>query len=401
MKLLVITPSHVYPPVKGYQVLLCRHIEQLATRHSIDLITFGNPDDQSSSDDPIKLLCHSFQIVPLPKWKIALNLLSCIFTLEPFQIGLYRSEAMTAAVENQLRYTCYDAVICQLTRTVQFLPKWYEGTTLLNMVDPLVLNYSRSLPWQPWHLRFALKHEIARLLRYELHHALRFSGVTLISQTDVSDYKMLLNEVSFKHVTYGIDTVYFNPDISVDRVPGMIIISGNMGYAPNVDGVRYFCKEVFPLILAQVPDATLWLVGARPSTAIQKLANGKNIKVTGYVEDVRYYLCRSMVSVCPIRLNVGTQTKVLEALATGTPVVTTSAGNQGVGCESGYHLWVADTPDEIANCVVRLLNRQHWDSFSENGRQFVQEHFQWVHSAEALEAILIELVAKSKGQVIF
>ena len=399
MKILVITPSHVYPPVKGYQVMLCRHIEQLATRHSFDLITFGNPDDEGSSNDPIKALCHSFLFVPLPKWKVALNLLRGLFSTEPLQIGLYRSKAMADAVETQLRSTCYDAVICQLTRTVQFLPKWYLGATLLNMVDPLVLNYLRSLTWQPWYLRLALKQEIARLLRYELRNASRFSSATLISQADVSDYKMLLRDVCFKQVTYGIDTEYFQPDTGVDRLPGMIIISGNMGYAPNVDGVKYFCNEVFPLILAQVPDARLWLVGARPSTAIQKLANGKNITVTGYVEDVRYYLRRSMVSVCPVRLNVGTQTKVLEALATGTPVVTTSAGNQGVGGESGYHLWAADAPYEIADCVVRLLNRHQWDSFSKNGRQFVQERFQWRQSAETIESMLTELVAKSKEQV--
>jgi len=399
MKILVITPSHVYPPVKGYQVMLCRHIEQLASRHSFDLITFGNPDDQSSRNDPIKSLCHSFLFVPLPKWKVALNLLLSLFSTEPLQIGLYRSKAMSDAVESRLRTTTYDAVICQLTRTVQFSPKWYKGATLLNMVDPLILNYSRSLTWQPWYLRLALRHEIARLQRYELRYASRFTGVALISKADVSDYKMLLREVSIKQIMYGVDTEFFQPDTGVDRVPGMIIISGNMGYAPNVDGIKYFCKEVFPLILAQFPDATLLLVGARPSKAIQNLANGKNITVTGYVEDVRYYLWRSMVSVCPVRLNVGTQTKVLEALATGTPVVTTSAGNQGVGGESGYHLWAADTPDEIADRVVSLLNRQQWNSFSENGRQFVQENFQWKHSAEALEATLTELVVKSKSQV--
>ena len=121
--------------------------------------------------------------------------------------------------------------------------------------------------------------------------------------------------------------------------------------------------------------------------------------VTGYVEDIRDYLQRSMVSVCPVRLNVGTQTKVLEALATGTPVVTTSAGNQGVGGESGFHLWEADTPDEIAYYLVLLLNGHQWDSFSKNGRQFVENNFQWRHSAEMLESMLIDLVAKSKDQV--
>lgn len=395
MNILVITPSHVYPPVKGYQVMLCRHIEQLATRHSFDLITFGKPDDQGSRNDPIKSLCRLFQFVPLSKWKIALNLLRGLFSTEPLQICLYRSKAMVDVVESRLLSTNYDVVICQLTRTAQFLPKWYQGITVLNMIDPLVLNYSRSLAWVSWYHRFAFKIEKSRLVRYELKNTSRFSITTLISQVDVLDYNILLKDISLKQITYGVDTDFFQPDTDVNRAPGMIIISGNMGYAPNINGIKYFCNKVFPLILAQVPDASLWLVGARPSRSIQKLSNKKNIKVTGYVEDIRCYLSRSMVSVCPVRLNVGVQTKVLEALSSGTPVVTTTAGNQGVGGESGYHLWVADTPEEIAFYVVQLLNRHKWDEFSRNGRQFVQDNFQWRQSAEKLESMLTELLCKS------
>lgn len=396
MKVLVITPSHVYPPVKGYQVMLCRHIEQLAARHSIDIIAFGDAAGKVSGIDPIKALCSSVEIIPLPKWKIVFNLLRGLFSIEPLQVCLYRSKAMTEAVENRLRSSNYDAVVCQLTRTVQFLPQWYLGITLLNMVDPLVLNYSRSLVWQPWYLRTALKHEIARLRRYESRQTSRFERVLLISQADVLDYQALLREVNFEQVAYGIDTEYFQPDASIGRVPGMVVISGNMGYAPNVDGVKYFCREIFPLILARMPNAHLWLVGVRPSPAIKKLGNSKNVTVTGYVDDVRYYLHRAMVSVCPIRLNVGTQTKVLEALATGTPVVTTSAGNQGVGGESGCHLYVADSPLEISDHVVSLLSGDRGDVLSKNGRKFVQDNFQWTKSAEKLESILNELVTKDQ-----
>lgn len=390
MKILLISPNHTYPPVKGYQVMLCRHIEQLAGRHSIDLVAFGDAD--GSGVDPIRALCNSVELIPLPKWKIVFNLFRGLFSTEPLQVCLYRSNAMTEAVENRLRSSSYDAVICQLTRAVQFLPKWYRGITLLNMVDPLVLNYSRSLVWQPRYLRAVLTHEIVRLRRYEYQQTSRFDRVTLISQADVLDYQALLKGVSFEQVAYGIDTDYFQPDASVDRVSGMIVITGNMGYAPNVDGVKYFCREIFPLILAQVPNAHLWLVGVRPSPAIKRLGNSENITVTGYVNDVRYYLRRAMVSVCPIRLNVGTQTKVLEALAMGTPVVTTSAGNQGVGGRSGIDLFVADTPMEISDCVVRLLKGGDWISLSENGREFAQQHFQWSKSTEKLESILNELV---------
>lgn len=395
MKVLVITPSHVYPPVRGFQVMQCRHIEQLAARHSIDLIAFGDPDGKVSGIDPIKALCNAVEIIPLPKWKVAINLLGGLFSSEPLQVCLYRSKAMTEAVESRLRSTSYDAVICQLTRTVQFLPQWYRGITILNMVDPLVLNYSHSLAWRPWYLRTALKNEITRLRRYESRQTSHFDRVSLISKADVSNYQVLLKEASFEQISYGIDTEYFQPVASVDRLPGMIVISGNMGYAPNVDGVKYFCREIFPLIVEQVPNAHLWLVGVRPSLAIRMLENSKNITVTGYVDDVRYYLLRAMVSVCPIRLNVGTQTKVLEALATGTPVVTTSAGNQGVCGDSGIHLYVADTPLDISNRVVGLLSGHRWNDFAENGRKFVQDNFQWTKSAEKLESILNELATKA------
>ena len=399
MKVLVITPSHIYPPVKGYQVMLCRHIEQLAARHSIDLIAFGDVVGNGSSADPIIALCNSVDIISLPKWRIALNLLRGLFSFEPLQVCLYRSKEMTDIVENRLRSTNYDAVVCQLTRTVQFLPQWYKGITLLNMVDPLVLNYSRSLAWRPWYLRSALKHEILRLRHYESHQTSRFDRVSLISQADVSDYQELLKDVCFEQVAYGIDTEYFQPDACVDRVPGMIVISGNMGYAPNVDGVKYFCRDIFPLILAQVPNAHLWLVGVRPSPAIKKLGNSKNVTVTGYVDDIRYYLHRAMVSVCPIRLNVGTQTKVLEALAAGVPVVSTSAGNQGVGGESGYHLYEADSPLEISEHVVNLLCGYRGDELSKNGRRFVQDNFKWAKSTDKLESILNELVTNERAKI--
>jgi len=396
MKILMVAPSHTYPPVKGYQVMLCRHIEQLADHHSIDLIAFGDSSQQSAGVDPIKVLCNSVEIIPLPIYKIVLNLFRGIFSPDPLQVCFYRSKSMSEAVENRLRLVSYDVVIFQLTRMTQFLPLWYRGSKILNMVDPLVLNYERSLTWRPWYIRSVLKYEIARLRCYEAQHASRFDCVSLIAQADVVDYQAMLKNIRFELIPYGVDTAYFRPDDAVIRQPGMIVITGNMGYAPNVDAVEYFCREIFPLILVQEPRAHLWLVGTRPSSEIKKLGNNKNITVTGHVNDVRYYLNRAMVSVCPIRLNVGTQTKVLEALSIGTPVVTTSSGNQGIGGESGTVLYVADTPLEFSDRVVSLLKGHHWDRLSKNGRKFVLDHFKWESSAEKLGFILNTLIYQAQ-----
>jgi glycosyltransferase involved in cell wall biosynthesis len=389
MKLLFIAPNYSYPAVKGYQLMLIHHIEQLAPNNSIDLIFFGK--NSNPLEDPILSLCKKVNIIKLPKWKIALNLISGFFTKIPFQVCLYQSKEMSLLIENTLKRNYYDGVVFYLSRMAQFLPGNYQGTSILNMIDPLALNYSRSLFWRPWYWKFLLNIEIARLVAYEKSFVSRFDCVTLISEMDISDYRKFFNDVNFQQLPYGVNLDYFSRSDEVPRTPGMIVIIGNMGYAPNVDAVKYFCSEIFPLILASRPDAHIWIVGARPSSSIKKLSKQKNITVTGYVTDIRKFLNCAMVSVCPVRLNVGTQTKVLEALAMKVPVVTTTAGNLGVGGVSGHDLIVADSPEDMAKNVISLLREDKWTFFSNQGRIFVSDHFGWDKSGKKLLSIIKKL----------
>lgn len=116
--------------------------------------------------------------------------------------------------------------------------------------------------------------------------------------------------------------------------------------------------------------------------------------------DIRPYLQEATVSVCPVRLKIGTQTKILEALACATPVVTTSAGNHGICATSGKHLYVADNPEEFADRVIELLKGDRWNELSQNGRRFVQENFTWSGSGLKLERILEQLAARSTRQCV-
>ena len=395
MRVLIVTPDLQYPPARGYQVMAYQHVKKLAARHTIDLVTFGDRNAQFPGIETLKRLCNSVAVIPLPKWRSVLNMSLGLLTDDPLQVRFYRSKKMADLIEERLRNTIYDVVIFQMTRMAQYLPRWYRGAAVLNMVDPLVFNYERSLIWRPWYIRALFQLEIDRLKRYEAQQASRFDSVLLNAQADVRDYQELLKDSSLELAPYGIDVDYFQPE-DIKRQPGMLVMSGSMFYAPNADAVIYFCRDIFPLILEKEPSAHLWLVGARPSSEIKKLANGKNITVTGYVDDIRPYLNRSMVSVCPIRLNVGTQTKVLEALAMETPVVTTSGGNHGICGDSGKGLYVADTPLEFADRVVSLLRGHRWKELSENGRRFVSDHFRWEISAAKLEIILGALAGHTR-----
>ena len=169
-------------------------------------------------------------------------------------------------------------------------------------------------------------------------------------------------------------------------------MTGNMYHPPNVDAVEFFCIDIFPLICQRDPSANLWLVGANPVATVRKWARDPRIKVTGFVPGVRTYLREAMVSVCPVRLRIGAQTKILEALACGTPVVTTSAGNYGIGAVAGQHLYVADDPREFADRVVSLLSAEEWNELSQNGQRFVRDNFSWENSSAKLEQIVERLM---------
>lgn len=228
-------------------------------------------------------------------------------------------------------------------------------------------------------------------MRYERQVLPKLAKVLLLSRADVDDMrsKRKLNNLSW--VPYAVDqSVNARPLGREDRDEGTIVFSGNMDHLPNVDGALYLLRSVFPLILNLYPSATLKIVGANPSTRILNAATPfkERVIVTGRVPNLADHLRRAVVSVCPVRLKIGVQTKVLEALSWGTPVVTTSAGNSGVEGVSGQHLWVEDDPKSFAGRVVALLNGQHWLNLSQAGKRLVDERFSWNRSVKKLEAQL-------------
>jgi glycosyltransferase involved in cell wall biosynthesis len=194
---------------------------------------------------------------------------------------------------------------------------------------------------------------------------------------------------------YGVKLPPFEHSLAlVQRERGMIIFSGNMYHGPNVDGALFFLREIYPTILSRYPGATLYIVGSHPDVRVVAAAQayGPRVVITGRVRDMSEYLARAMVSVCPVRLQIGVQTKVLEALAHGTPVVSTSAGNSGIQGYSGSELWVEDDPLRFAARVISLLEGDGWLAFSERGRKFVAEQFSWERSAAELEIHVEELL---------
>jgi len=157
-----------------------------------------------------------------------------------------------------------------------------------------------------------------------------------------------------------------------------IVTMGTLYYPPNADGVRWFMREVFPRVRARVAAATMTIIGPRPPRDIARMANPVSVSVTGYVPDLVPYLEQAALMVVPVRAGSGMRVRILEALARGVAVVTTSTGAEGIDVRNEEHLLIADEPEAFAAAVARLLNdpalrRQ----LADNGRRLVEQKYDW------------------------
>jgi len=190
-------------------------------------------------------------------------------------------------------------------------------------------------------------------------------------------------------IPIAIDSAQLEP-VKRSENSANILTIGTLFYPPNADGVRWFVNQVFPLVRQQMPEATLTIVGPRPPKDITQFAirNSQFVTVTGYVPDLQPYLERAALIVVPVRAASGMRVRILEALARGIPVVTTTTGVEGIDAEPGEHLLIADAPEQFAAQVVRLLNdgalRQR---LAFNGRRLIEDKYDWRVVLPKLEAV--------------
>src|SRR5205814_3692637 len=177
-------------------------------------------------------------------------------------------------------------------------------------------------------------------------------------------------------VPNGVDVDTFRPTTEA-RDPNSIVFVGVMHYRPNVDAALYFAREILPHLLRKRPDLTFTIVGGGPPDELCRLAS-RNVVITHRVPDTRPYVARASAGVIPLRMGSGTRLKVLEGLAMGCPLVSTSVGCEGIEIQDDDHLLVADDPVEFARSVLRVLDDQVLASrLGRNGRALVEARYSW------------------------
>ncbi len=394
MRILIIASEVPYPPTDSNRAVVFNLLRHFRDQHDVTMLAM-TAGDAAEDVAIVSGMVKELVLVEHEISKTRFRRLQSMLTIWPFGILLYRNRYFASTLERLLNRKRFDVIIgghinmAQYTVGVEHTPK------IIAPLDAVSLYYKRQLglPLDPAAFIYCLL-QYWKVRRYERRTYSRYDACVLVARRDAEIIRELCPGLPIYFAPSGTD---IPPAKAVAKVPFSIAFSGVMDYPPNVDAAVYFANEIFPRIRREIGEAEFHVVGKDPNAEVRSLGRRKGVVVTGTVPDVKEYLRRAQVYVCPMRLGAGMKMKVLEAMAVSLPVVSTTRGAEGMDFVAGREFIAADEPAEFAAAVVRLLGDERLrEEYGRWGRQAVERNYTWDAHARAWEEIINSVAAVRK-----
>jgi glycosyltransferase involved in cell wall biosynthesis len=399
VRVLFLSTWFPYPPDNGSKIRVYHLLRALGRQHRVTLISFAFGTARPEEGEDFERCCAGVQAIernPFERSRMA----SALRFLSMVPIVTRPLPEMAQAVRKALARDSFDVIIAStgITATyalaacrgpIKVLEEHNSWTRCMQEryqeQDAFARRASHWMSWQK------TRHYESRLFR-------RFDLCTVVSEQDrAASLEMARGyRGRVETIPNGVDCQYNRPGLALPQAK-TLIFNGALTYEANYDAMQYFLAEVYPLIRQEVPEVSLTITGPTSGVRLSGLRLDESVHLCGYVDDIRPLVAGSAACVTPIRQGGGTRLKILEAMALGTPVVTTSKGAEGLEVIGGEHLLLADEPASFAERTVRLLHRpalrQH---LATNARRLVEQRYDWGPIGERFVA-LIEEVVKEKS----
>jgi polysaccharide biosynthesis protein PslH len=383
MRVLMIGDHIPYPLSSGASIRNYNLLKNLARENEVWIVAFAHQERDAENVAHLRGFCAGVETVEMPNSSVfghPWRALEYLVRGWPVELRHYHSQALIDKIHDLVARLDFDVVEIFnsiMSLYLEALPAALQRRSLVTFHDVIFSKAQRIAHLEPRLTRKVRMWLYGRMMfGWEPCYVERFGRCIVVSE---ADRRLLLSRnprLKIDVVSNGIDTQQFRPLPWTDSHP-LLLFVGNMDYRPNIDAVSYFCERVLPLIREKVPQAEVCIVGLNPAPEVLALA-GKGVRVTGTVSDVRPYYEQSSVCIVPLRAGGGTRLKILEAMALGRPVVSTSIGCEGLDVQDGDHLFVADTPEEFAARTLQLLDdttlRSH---IIRCGRELAEQRYDW------------------------
>lgn len=371
MNILFVSPFAPYPPDEGGRRRVFHLLEHLRQRHQVTLVTYDR-GEKGATPAGLRHVRVPYTPQARQRWRRTLRLLS---TMPDLAAKATRRE-MRAALRQELTHHT-DLV-------------WLEESPLLPNLPPTgvpVIIGEQNIESELWrasvgHDTPRARYELKRLRAFEDRAWRRAAAVAVVSDHDAAIVRARVPAAKISVIANGVETTSFTPQRNPN---GPLLLVGPLGHAPNRDGLAWFLRELWPLLHARPPQPTA-LIAGKGSEALTGLPPG--VQALGRVDDIRAVYRRGSLLLVPLLSGGGSRLKILEAWASGLPVVSTTAGAAGLR-EAADHLVLADNPAAFADAVQRLLtNPMKAELLAQGARQFVEQHYSWQATLAPLERLL-------------
>lgn len=396
MKILFLTHRIPYPPDKGDKIRAYHVLKHLTGKHEVHLACMIDNKRDLRAAEELRSLVARLICVPLQPSRQRLTMLQAWFTGKPLTVHYFYSNALRSQLQALARSLNFDVLYVYSSNVAENVCDLKFPLRIIDFCDLDSEKFKQyaanSRPPYSWLYRM----EGARLAAYEKHVAAHFDHVIFIGPQEKLLFErngfheklvLMSNGVDFDRY-YGHELPEHQPSPPAGKP--YVLFTGAMDYIPNIDAAFWLAREIFPNLKVIVPELQFYIAGSNPVRKIRKLHDPKGgVFVTGYLDDLRPYIKSARVFVAPMRIARGMQTKVLEAMACGVPVVTSPASARGIGAKPGTELLVAETaPEYVQKTAFLLSNERYRERLRKQAFRFLQKNFRWEQNLSVLDNLL-------------
>ena len=369
----------------------------------VHLVALRPPEDAQLGDGDIRDACGAFEVFPLSRVRTLTNAVRALVSAVPLQAAYSRHPAAEARIRALVAGEPFDVVHIEHLRGSLLVPFPSPRPTVYDAVDCITRLFEQTVRLAPGARQRALARlDLARTRRFESAAVTRFDRLVVSSEAEAEAFRSLAGADAAAGRVHAIGNgVDSGPPPAAARDDGRtVLFAGKLSYHANEAAARRLIDAVMPRVWTRRPDARLIVAGLNPSRALQAMAVPGRIAVPGYVEDLRGLMQRATVLAAPLVYAAGIQNKVLEAMASGTPVITSPSACAALDATIGTDVVSAGTDDAFADRIVELLDdRSRRDAIGRAGRAAVVARHDWRDRARALVDVYGEAIAARGGTV--
>ncbi len=393
MKILMLTPYLPFPLISGGQTRSYNLIKNLSKKHDITLFSLIKDNREKKYIPELKKYCKKIFVFNRSKtpWTFR-NILLTGFGPYPFLVIRNLAPDEKLAVKKELEREKYDIIHAE---TFYVMPHISDTEVPILLVEQTIeyLVYKHFVEDQaPLLAKIPFWVDVMKLKFWETHFWKQANGVVAMSESDRKEMLKLAPNLKIDIVPNGIDIDYFSALPRKEIIPARVLYVGNFKWIQNVEAVNILVNEVWPAIKKEIKKAKLWIVGMNITDKLKEYAS-EDIEISEALPDIREAYSKASVLVAPIKGPGGTRLKILEAMASGLPVVTTSVGAEGLGVINEKEALISDDLDEVSKNAIKVLkDKELSKKLGLYGKKFVESKYTWDKSAQILDNIYSKVI---------